>query len=92
MSQSYVEKVLLGQPGGPILFTLHGTGGDEHQFPALGRDLLPEATIVSPRGDVSEHGAARYFRRAAEGMTRSANCINSSAPFSPRSRCAMDDQ
>lgn len=68
MTQSYIEKVLPGKPGGPLLFTFHGTGGDEHQFPALGRDLMPEATVVSPRGDVSEHGAARFFRRAAEGV------------------------
>ena len=64
----YIEKVLPGDPGGPILFTFHGTGGDENQFPAFARDLLPEATIVSPRGDVSEGGAARFFRRAAEGV------------------------
>lgn len=64
----YIEKVLPGQPGGPLLFTFHGTGGDENQFPAFARDLLPSATIVSPRGDVSEHGAARFFRRTGEGV------------------------
>ncbi|MBX3571762.1 MAG: alpha/beta hydrolase [Mesorhizobium sp.] len=68
MTQGYIEKVLPGKPGGPLLFTFHGTGGDENQFPALGRDLMPEATVVSPRGDVSEHGAGRFFRRAAEGV------------------------
>lgn len=68
MTQSYIEKVLPGQPGGPLLFTFHGTGGDEGQLLALGRDLIPEASVVSPRGDVSEHGAARFFRRAAEGV------------------------
>ena len=35
---------------------------------ALGRDLMPGATIVAPRGDVSEHGAARFFRRTGEGV------------------------
>jgi phospholipase/carboxylesterase len=29
---------------------------------------LPEATIVSPRGDVAEQGAARFFRRTGEGV------------------------
>ncbi len=29
---------------------------------------MPEATIVSPRGDVSEYGAARFFRRTGEGV------------------------
>ncbi len=46
----------------------HGTGGDENQFFGLAEQLLPEATIVSPRGDVSEYGAARFFRRTGEGV------------------------
>ncbi len=66
--QTYIEKVLPGQPGGPLIFTFHGTGADENQFPAFARDLLPAATIVSPRGDVSEHGAVRFFRRTGEGV------------------------
>ncbi|HEY6632539.1 MAG TPA: alpha/beta hydrolase [Rhizobiaceae bacterium] len=65
---SYVHKVLPGSPGGPLLFTLHGTGADESQFLGLARELLPTATIVSPRGDVSEYGAARFFRRSGEGV------------------------
>jgi len=56
------------QPGKPLLFVFHGTGGDENQFFDFGRQLLPEAGIVSPRGDVSEHGAARFFRRTREGV------------------------
>lgn len=52
----------------PALLLLHGTGGDEHQLVDLARGLMPDATIVSPRGDVSEHGAARFFRRTAEGV------------------------
>ncbi|TXR46958.1 alpha/beta hydrolase [Phyllobacterium endophyticum] len=55
-------------PGNPLLFVFHGTGGDENQFFDFGRQLLPEAAIVSPRGDVSEHGAARFFRRTQEGV------------------------
>ncbi len=65
---SYIHKVLPGLPGGPLLFTFHGTGGDENQFLGLARDLVPAATVVSPRGDVSEHGAARFFRRTGEGV------------------------
>ena len=64
----YLYQALPGKPGGPLLFLFHGTGGDEHQLVALGRELASEAAIVSPRGDVSEHGAARFFRRAAEGV------------------------
>ena len=65
---AYIHRNIPGTPGGPLLFTLHGTGGDENQLAGLGRELVPTSTIVSPRGDVSEHGAARFFRRAAEGV------------------------
>ncbi len=55
--------------GGPLLaFTFHGTGGTETQFHGFAEDLLPGASVVSPRGDVSEMGAARYFRRTGEGV------------------------
>ncbi len=66
--QGYVHRLKAGAPGRPILFTLHGTGGDENQFFDFAARLLPEATIVSPRGDVSEYGAARFFRRTGEGV------------------------
>ena len=65
---TYTYKVLPGSPGGPLLFVFHGTGADENQLLSRGRDLAPQATIVSPRGDVSEHGAARFFRRTGEGV------------------------
>ena len=38
---SYIHKALPGSPGGPLLFTFHGTGGGESQFPGLARELLP---------------------------------------------------
>ena len=65
---SYTHKMLPGSPGGPLMFLFHGTGGDENQLVGLGQDLLPGATIVAPRGDVSEYGAARFFRRTGEGV------------------------
>ena len=67
-TSAYVHKHLPGKPGGPLLFAFHGTGGDENQLVSLGQTLLPDATIVSPRGDVSEFGAARFFRRTGEGV------------------------
>ncbi|MBZ9806307.1 MULTISPECIES: alpha/beta hydrolase [unclassified Mesorhizobium] len=67
-TDSYIHKVLPGSPGGPLLFVFHGTGGDEGQLVSLGRDLAPQATVISPRGDVSEQGAARFFRRTGEGV------------------------
>ena len=57
-----------GPEDGPRLFTFHGTGGDETQFHDLARRMRPDARVISPRGDVSEHGALRYFRRTGEGV------------------------
>ncbi|KQZ80858.1 esterase [Mesorhizobium sp. Root157] len=65
---AYIHKVVPGTPGGPLFFVFHGTGADETQLVPLGHDLVPDATIVSPRGDVSEMGAARFFRRTGEGV------------------------
>lgn len=67
-NEAYIHAVLPGSPGGPLLFLFHGTGGDEHQLMSFGRDLVPGATIIAPRGDVSEMGAARFFRRTGEGV------------------------
>jgi len=55
-------------PNAPLIFLFHGTGGDEHQFFDLAAQLVPGAARIAPRGDVSENGALRYFRRAAEGV------------------------
>lgn len=68
VESAYAHTLLPGAPGGPLLVTLHGTGGDENQLAGLGRQLVPSATITSPRGDVSEFGAARFFRRTGEGV------------------------
>lgn len=56
-------------PGpGPRLFTFHGTGGDAQQFHGFASGLVPGAHVISPEGDVLEHGARRYFRRNGEGV------------------------
>nr|WP_102225712.1 alpha/beta hydrolase [Acidimangrovimonas sediminis] len=55
-------------PGAPLIFAFHGTGGDEGQFFDLAGALVPGAGVISPRGDVSEGGAARFFRRTGEGV------------------------
>ena len=60
---SYIHAKLPGSPGGPLLFLFHGTGGNDQQLVSVGQQLIPGAAIVSPGGDVSEHGAARFFRR-----------------------------
>ncbi|KRA55369.1 alpha/beta hydrolase [Devosia sp. Root635] len=52
----------------PLFVVFHGTGGDENQFFDVAGELLAGARVVAPRGDVSEGGALRYFRRSGEGV------------------------
>lgn len=56
------------QPTGPLLLLLHGTGGSENDLVPFARMVAPDADILTVRGNVSENGAARYFRRIAEGV------------------------
>ena len=60
----HAERVAEGRP---LAFVFHGTGGTEMQLVPMVRELMPGVAIVAPRGDVSEHGALRFFRRMGEG-------------------------
>lgn len=68
MKDAYIYRDQPGEACRPVIFAFHGTGGDENQFFDLAGDLMPRGKVFSPRGDVSEHGAARFFRPTGEGV------------------------
>src|SRR6185312_12890293 len=51
------------QPGTkPLaLLLLHGSGGDENDLIPVASALAPGAALLSPRGQVLQHGARRFF-------------------------------
>ncbi len=54
--------------GKPVLLLLHGTGGTEQDLLPLADMIDREASVLSVRGNVSENGMPRFFRRLAEGV------------------------
>ncbi|MEV6875186.1 alpha/beta hydrolase [Amycolatopsis sp. NPDC051128] len=64
LEHKYVE----GAPDAPVLLLLHGTGGSPDDLLGLARELSPGSAVLAPAGPVTEYGAARWFRRLAEGV------------------------
>lgn len=52
----------------PVLLLLHGTGGNEHDLLPIAEMISPDSSVLSVRGNVSENGMPRFFRRLAEGV------------------------
>jgi len=52
----------------PTLLLLHGTGGTEHDLLPLASKVDPDANVLSVRGNISENGMSRFFKRLAEGV------------------------
>jgi phospholipase/carboxylesterase len=65
----FVHRFEPGRTAGrPVIFALHGTGGNERDLVPLARAIDPAAAVLSPRGKVLEQGMPRFFRRLAEGV------------------------
>ena len=67
MSTDFIHEFIPGSSSRTLLL-LHGTGGNERDLISLGRELDPNAALLSPRGKVLENGMPRFFRRLAEGV------------------------
>src|SRR6186997_2036988 len=63
----FIHEFLAGSSNRTLLL-LHGTGGNERDLLPLGRELDPNAALLSPRGKILENGMPRFFRRLAEGV------------------------
>ena len=63
----FIHEFIPGSSSRTLLL-LHGTGGNERDLIPLGRELDPNAALLSPRGKVLENGMPRFFRRLAEGV------------------------
>ena len=69
MPLSYIHQFKAGSdPSAHPLLLLHGTGGTEEDLIPFGRAISPGSALLSPRGNVIERGAARFFARLAEGV------------------------
>jgi len=63
----FIHEFVAGKSERTFLL-LHGTGGNERDLIPLGKELDPNASLLSPRGKVLENGRPRFFRRLAEGV------------------------
>ena len=52
----------------PTLLLLHGTGGNEKDLLPIAEMIDPNASILGVKGNVSENGMPRFFRRLSEGV------------------------
>jgi phospholipase/carboxylesterase len=57
-----------GNPEAYTMLLLHGTGGNENDLLELGESFGSNLNLLSVRGNVSEHGMPRFFKRLGMGV------------------------
>ncbi|MFT3794137.1 alpha/beta hydrolase [Flavobacterium sp.] len=57
-----------GNPDAYTLLLLHGTGGDEHDLIPIAQHFGKDLNVLSLRGNISENGMPRFFRRIGMGI------------------------
>jgi phospholipase/carboxylesterase len=64
----YIYKAAADAATANTLLLLHGTGGDENDLLPIARKFGEELNILSLRGNVSESGMPRFFKRIRMGV------------------------
>lgn len=68
MSLSNFHYLYQDRAADQTLVLLHGTGGDEHDLLPLADRLIDRANLLSLRGNISENGLRRFFKRLDWGV------------------------
>lgn len=68
MSLSNFHHLYQDRGADQTLVLLHGTGGDEHDLLPLADRLTDQANLLSLRGNISENGLRRFFKRLDWGV------------------------
>ncbi len=66
-SNLYEHKFINGSSNNTLVL-LHGTGGNEDDLIPIAKQIDKRANILTIRGDVSEDGTLRFFKRFAFGI------------------------
>lgn len=64
----YLYQAATSLPTGVTVLLLHGTGGDERDLLPLAQGFGTGVNVLSVRGNVSEGGMPRFFRRLSMGV------------------------
>ncbi|MDQ5951848.1 MAG: phospholipase/carboxylesterase, partial [Patescibacteria group bacterium] len=62
------QHVFIDNKAEKTLFLLHGTGGSEHDLLPLVKELSDQYNFVGIKGNIFEHGMARFFERDEFGV------------------------